>query len=194
MSTVILSPRLGAMAGIAGSVFFAIMWTAAVLADGGWHLGEMTLSELGDRSRSGHLLFNTGAMVTGVLSLLFSVGLYKVLSPGVMGRAGAAMMGVASLLLIGVGIFPIDTGTPHTVVSFSFFGIAALALVLLITPFARSYVFHRSMAMLTAFLLLVCLVGAAVLKLPGLEALAVGCLLLWMFMVSIRMMWHHPAR
>lgn len=104
------------------------------------------------------------------------------------------MMGLASLLLIGVGLFPIDTGTPHTLVSYSFFGTAALALVLLIGPFAKSYVFHPSMAMLTGLLLLVCLVGAAILPLPGLEALAVGCLLLWMFVISIRMMWHHPAR
>lgn len=194
VNTAFLSPRLGAMAGITGSLFFAIMWTAAVFVDGNWHLGEMTLSELGDRSRSGYLLFNTGAMVTGILSLLFSVGLYKVLSPGLMGRAGAVLMGLASLMLIGVGLFPIDTGTPHTVVSYSFFGTAALALVLLISPFAKSYVFHPSMAMLTGLLVLVCLVGAAILELPGLEALAVGCLLLWMFVVSIRMMWHHPAR
>ncbi len=194
MNTVFLSPRLGAMAGIAGSLFFAMMWTAAVVADGSWQLGEMTLSELGDRSRNGYLLFNTGAMVTGILSLLFSVGLYKVLSPGIMGRGGAAMMGLASLLLIGVGLFPIDTGTPHTVVSFTFFGSTALALALLIIPFAKSYVFHPSMAMLTAMLLLVGLGAAAILTLPALEALAVGCLLLWMFVVSIRMMWHHPAR
>lgn len=194
VNTVTLSPRLGAMAGIAGSLFFAMMWTAAVVADGSWQLGEMTLSELGDRFRSGHLLFNTGAMVAGILSLLFSVGLFKVLSPKLVGRVGAAMMALASLLLIGVGLFPIDTGTPHTVVSLSFFGTAALALALLISPFAKSYVFHPGMAYLTAILLLVCLVGAAILALPAIEALAVGCLLLWMFVVSIRMMWHHPAR
>ena len=127
-------------------------------------------------------------------SLLFSVGIYRVLSPGIVGRGGAVMMGLASLFLIGVGLFPIDTGTPHTVVSLSFFGSAAVALLLMIGPFARSYVFHPSMAILTAVLLLVCLGGAAFLTLPAIEALAVGCLLLWMFVVSIRMMWHHPAR
>jgi hypothetical protein len=28
----------------------------------------------------------------------------------------------------------------------------------------------------------------------GVEALAVGCLLLWMALMSIRMLWHHPVR
>ncbi len=152
------------------------------------------MSELGDRSRSGALLFNIGAFATGVLALFFSVGLYRILAPGLMGRTGAAMLGLASLFLIGVGSFPIDTGTPHTMASYLFFATAALALAMLMVPFARSYVFHRSMALLTAVLLLISFAGAAVLPLPALEALAVGCLLLGMFVVGIRMLWHHPAR
>lgn len=193
MSIKLFSPRTGAIAGIMASLFFSFMWTAAIITDGGWVLGEMTLSELGDRSRNGDLFFNTGAIVTGVLSFLFSAGLYKLVSPGAMGRLGAALLGLASLLLIGVGIFPIDTGTPHTVVSFSFFGTAALSLAMLIVPFARSYVLHRSMAAFTAALLLLSAASAAVLPIPALEALAVGCLLLWMLVTSIRMLWHHPA-
>ncbi len=189
-----LSPRLGALAGITGSLFFALMWASASLADGGWRLGEMTLSELGDRSRAGHLLFNTGAMVTGALSILYSLGLYRVLSSSTMGKVGAAVMGVASVLLIGVGVFPIDAGLPHTVFSYGLFACAALGLALLVVPFARSYVFHPSMATFTMVLLLVGLAGAAVLSVPAMEALAVGCLLLWATMVSIRMLWHHPAR
>lgn len=192
MNTKFLSPRLGAICGIIGSITFAALWIGAAYLDGHWVLGQMTLSELGDRSRPGALLFNAGAIFAGIMSLAFSAGLYRVLSASVLGRLGTIVLGLASLFLIGVGVFPIDTGTPHTIVSIAFFTLGAIAMALLVVPAWRSHVLHRGGGLVTLVLLLVSLTGLATLSLPAAEALSVGCLLLWSVLISIRVLWHHP--
>lgn len=193
MNTKFLSPRAGAISGIIGSIAFASLWAAAAYQDGGWVLGKMTLSELGDRSRPGALLFNGGAILAGLMSLAFSIGLFRVLSTSTLGRLGAAAMGLASAFLVGVGVFPIDTGTPHTVVALSFFTLSAVAMALLVMPIWRSHVLHRDGGVLTASLLLISLLGLVTLAIPAAEALTVGCLLLWTVLIGIRMLWHHPV-
>jgi hypothetical membrane protein len=193
VNTKFLSPRLGAISGLIGAAVFTVLWIAAAQQDGGWMLGKMTLSELGDRSRPGAALFNAGAIIAGILSFIFSIGLYRVLSTSVLGRAGSVVMGLASLFLMGVGLFPIDTGTPHTIVSIGFFTLGAVAMAMIVMPAWRSHVLHPSGGLLTAILLIIALVGLVALSLPAAEALAVGCLLLWTALISIRMLWHHPA-
>lgn len=193
MNTKFLSPRVGAISGLIGAVAFAALWTAAAYQDGHWVLGKMMLSELGDRSRPGAMLFNGGAVIAGVMSFLFSIGLYRVLSTSALGRLGAATMGLASVFLIGVGAFPIDTGMPHEAASLGFFFLGAVAMALMIFPAWRSHVLHPSGGLVTAILLLVSLAGLVLLPLAAAEALSVGCLLLWTSLISIRMLWHHPA-
>ncbi len=193
MNTKFLSPRLGATAGLIGSITFTTLWAMAAVTDDNWQLGRMTLSELGGRSSPGALLFNSGAVFTGLLSLVFAIGLYRVLSTSLLGRVGSTTLAIASIFLVGVGLFPIDTGEPHTVLSYGFFIVAAVSLALLIVPIWKSHVLHPSGGMLTAVLLVVPLVSIAFLPKAGVEALAVGCLLLWMALISIRMLWHHPV-
>lgn len=153
----------------------------------------MTLSELGGSGRPGALLFNLGALIAGAASLMFSAGLYRVLSASILGRVGSATMALASIFLIGVGAFPIDTGAPHTFVALSFFFLSAAAMAMLVVPAWRSHVLHRSGGLLTAALLLVSLMGIATLAVPAAEALSVGCLLLWTILIGVRVLWHHPG-
>ncbi len=193
VNTKFLSPRLGAAAGLIGSVGFATIWAMAVVTDGHWQLGRMTLSELGDRSRAGALAFNSGVIIAGLLGLVFAIGLYRVLSTTTLGKAGSAILAIASIFLVGIGHFPIDTGEPLTVLSYGFFLLAAVSLAILIAPVWKSHVFHPSGGMLTAMLLVIPLISIAFLPAAGVEALAVGCLLLWVFFISIRMLWHHPV-
>jgi len=188
-----ISPRAGAVAGIIGSIAFASLWMAAAYLDCNWVLGKMTLSELGGSGRPGALLFDLGAMIAGAASLIFSAGLYRVLSTSALGRVGSATLALASVLLIGVGVFPIDTGAPHTFTSLSFFFLSAVAMAVLIVPVWRSHVLHGSGGLLTAVMLLVSLTGVATLEVPAAEALAVGCLLLWTVLIGIRVLWHHPG-
>lgn len=193
MNTKFLSPRVGAISGLIGSVTFTVLWIAAAIQDGNWVLGEMTLSELGDRSRPGAALFNGGGIIAGIMLVIFSVGLYRLLSTSAAGRLGTTTMGLASVMLIGVGVFPIDTGMPHDIVSLAFFMLAAIAMTLIIVPAWKNHVLYHSGGLLTAVLLIVALAGAAMFPLPAAEALAVGCLLLWTTLISIRMLWHHRA-
>ena len=193
VNTKFLTPRLGALAGLIGSIEFTVFWVLAATADGGWQLGRMTLSELGDRTPGGALLFNSGTVIAGVLAFLFAIGLYRTLSTTPLGRMGSGLLAIASVLLIGVGLFPIHTGLPHTFFSYAFFIVAVISLATLVVPIWRSHVFHASGGMVSALLLVIGLIGAAGLSTAGAEALAVGCLLLWMGLMSIRMLWHHPV-
>jgi hypothetical membrane protein len=193
MNTKFISPRLGAVAGLIASIVFTAMWALAAITDGHWQLGRMTLSELGDRSRAGALLFNSGAIITGLLALLFALGLYRVLSTTTLGKVGSVTLAIGAVLLVGIGLFPIDTDEPHTVLSYSFFLMAAVSMTALIAPIWKSHVFHRTGGLLTAALLVIPLASIPFLPWAGVEALAVGCLLLWMAFISIRMLWHHPA-
>jgi hypothetical membrane protein len=193
VNTRFLSPRVGSICGIIGSIAFAALWIGAVYLDGNWVLGEMTLSELGDRSRPGSLVFNGGVIFAGIMFMAFSAGLYRVLSSSVLGRLGTIVLAISSIFLIGVGVFPIDTGTPHTIVSIAFFTLGAIALALLVVPAWRSHVLHRGGGLVTLVLLLISLAGLATLALPAAEALSVGCLILWAVLIGIRVLWHHPA-
>ena len=193
MNTKFLTPRLGAYAGLAASIEFAAMWSLAAWTDGHWVLGQQTLSELGDRSRAGAIYFNSAAIITGVLALLFAIGLYRVLSTTAGGRMGTGLLAFAALLLVGIGLFPIDTGTPHTLLSYAFFAIAALALFVLVPPIWKSHVFHASMGLLSFVLLVIGVAGVLLPTISSTEALAVACLLLWMGAMSVRMLWHHPS-
>jgi hypothetical membrane protein len=190
--TKILTPRLGALCGLAGAGIFAALWIAAVLADGHWVLGGMALSELGDRSRAGSSLFNSAVIVTGVLGLGYTVGLARALSRNLLAKIGSLVLGAACLFLIGVGVFPIDTGRPHTLASYGFFTLAAAALALLMIPLGRSRIFHRSGGLVTALLLAIPVLCIPLLSLAALEALAVVCLLVWIALISARMLVHHP--
>lgn len=127
----------GGAAGIALAVFFATMWIAAAAVNGHWILGEHTLSELGGLVPS-RWIFNSAAIVSGLVGIIFSAGLAARLAPSRIGIAGGSLMGVASVGLISVGIFPIDTDSSHTLATIFLFGSAALASFVLIVPTYRS--------------------------------------------------------
>jgi hypothetical membrane protein len=193
VNTKFFSPRTGAIAGIIGVFEFSVMWISAAIADGHWVLGEMTLSELGGKGRAGAVLFNTGVIVEAILALVFAFGLYKALGKTALSRVAAIGLFAACLALLGVGLFPISTGTPHTMASYAFFGLVVIAIALLIVPIWRSHVFHSSGGIITLLTLLVPLLLAPFINLPTLEMLTVIILMAWCLFISVRMLFHHPA-
>jgi len=173
-------------AAIALSLFFATMWILAVIVKGDWTLGEDTLSELGGSGPS-EWIFNSGAIISGVLGILFAVGLNARLRELQTGKIGCAAFAFASMCLILVGLFPIDTGTAHGVASVTFFATAALAVMLLLVPIfrmtgAKGAPFITSIAALAASF-----AAFALTPLPFAEAVAVSALLAWSLVLGIWM-------
>lgn len=176
---------IAAICGLIGAIIFSLMWSAAVYVDGHWIFGEETLSELGG-DRPGRWLFNSGVIIEGVLALVFSTGMYKLMKGYRAGRIGAAIMFLGGVALIGVGIFPIDTGTPHTVFSYVFFGLMLLALSILILPLFRHTLFGKAMGIITLLAVAISLAFLFSSPIPLTEAVAVICLLIWSSAISIQ--------
>ena len=179
--------RLGALAGISVALVFSLMWTSAVVVDGNWRLGEETLSELGG-DRPGAIYFNSGVVFAGVASLVFWLGLRCTVSKTILSRMGTLALFASSVALIGVGVFPIDTGDPHTVASYLFFSLMLMAFLLLTIPFRDSPVFGKGYAIMSLAMAVVSLGVLLLISLELAEAVAVASMLLWVLILSAKML------
>jgi len=177
---------IGSIVGVALPVFFGIMWAAAVVVNGHWVLGEHTLSELGGNVPS-RWIFNTAAIVAGLMGVDFSVGLMMRLTPSKTGRAGGALLAIASIGLITVGLFPIDTGGSHTLATIVFFGFAALAAFVLLYPVYR-WVGAKGVPFIVLVAAIALSFASMVLTpLPFAEAIAVASLMAMVLTMSLQM-------
>lgn len=172
-----------ALIGFIGAVVFSLMWTLAVLVDGSWVFGEETLSELGG-DRPGRIYFNSGVIITGIMGLIFAIGLYVLMDGKFLGRIGAVVAMMGAIALIGVGIFPITTGAYHTFFSYAFFGIILVSLLLLAYPIWKEERLGPLAGLLTISALAVSLAFLFTSSIPLTEAIAVICLLIWMVVIS----------
>jgi len=176
------------MLGIAGALLFSAMWVMAIYADGNWVLGAETLSDLGHPSRAGHPMFNAAAVIAGVLLTFFALGMYQLHQSFPLGRTAMLVAMVASLFLIGVGVFPIHVTPYHTIVSYAFFGLMILALALWA---AHDYVRGgqaRYYAVFTVVLVTISLVLLSLVEIGLAEAVAVIFIMLWAVVQGLRML------
>ena len=90
---------------------------------------EYDISVLGVEG-SATALFNWGLILTGLLSLVFTIGLWKSLIISRVGRFGVASLLLGSISISLVGIFPRTADLPHDSASIAFFILITLALLL----------------------------------------------------------------
>ncbi len=77
-------------------------------------------------------LFNSGLILTGLLSLVFAIGLGKSLLSGrPLGQLGMVSLVLGSIAISATGIFPRNTGLPHDCASLAFFIFITLSLSLI---------------------------------------------------------------
>jgi len=170
--------------GIAGAASFSLLWSGAALLDGAWVFGEMTLSELGDPSRPADLVFNMGCVLAGVLLGLFAYGMHR-LQAGRWLRASSTLLMLASVFLIGVGLFPIHVELLH-----NFFAVAFFATVLAAISASAAGDWGRGgrgrvMAAASAVMALLPLLLLAFASLPLAEAWAAILAMAWAVMRSV---------
>ncbi len=133
----ILAPIIGL-----GCIGLAILyspwfsWTTNWLSDlGGFPGAEPVWAAHGISS----ILFNAGLIVAGILGIFFAMGLRKSgLLNTILGNAGTMSLLLTTCALIGVGIFPETTGTPHRFFSVVFFFMISLSLLLIGIAFLKS--------------------------------------------------------
>lgn len=180
--------RVGALAGLAGASIFAILWTAAVQADGSWVFGEDTLSELGRMTGKGRDLFDAGVILASLLWVPFALALVRCLSKRTLSRIGGGLFLASAVALLAIGLQPIDAGTPHTIASWAFFVTAMVSLLLLIKPIGDSEVFGRLGMVPTIVAPLLSMGLLALTSVPLAEAVAVMSLMVWASILSALML------
>jgi len=107
-----------------GSLQFIVAILVAEQLYPGYSPFHNYISDLGALKAPTAPLFNTSVILLGVLGLLAVFLLRREL-----GRAGAWLLGIASLGAIGVGFFPEDYGLPHSISALIAFLFGALAVI-----------------------------------------------------------------
>jgi len=185
--------RFGAAFGLIGAMTFAILWSLAVMEDGTWVFGVDTLSELGRTEGGGKDIFNAGVILSSLLWLPFAYVLTLAMPKTLIGRIGCAMFVISAFALLAIGLFPIDTGTPHTVASWSFFALALISLLIMVAPMLQSDVFGRMGAIPSLVASLLPLTLLLTTSVPLAEAIAVICLMVWASIVSLLLLFNWNA-
>lgn len=134
--------------GVCGILLPIVVFTSIGLAMGhapwfSWT--QHALSDLGIKGMPA-LLFNSGVILGGILAFVFSLGLIKTLS----NKSGAYILGLSSIALIGIGVFPETEYLLHLLVSASFFVLLILALLIIGLTIKQNQ-FERNMGVLAAF-------------------------------------------
>lgn len=101
-------------------VMFTLLYLIAMSQDPGYTFLENYLSDLG--VGPGAWAFNSALMISGAMLSLFAVfGLSPALPDELVSRTGGALLALAGVFLVNVGIFTEDAGDTHLVLSYAFF-------------------------------------------------------------------------
>jgi hypothetical membrane protein len=142
------------IAGVCGMFLPVVVFTSLgfSIASSPWFTWtQNALSDFGIQENTA-LLFNYGMIISGLLALVFSIGLMKIL----VNKLGAYVLALSSLALVGIGIFPETIFTLHFLTSASFF--ILLAVGLLIIGVTSGYnIFERNIGLLAMVLVVIAL-------------------------------------
>jgi len=146
------------VAGMCGVFIPVVIFTSlgVSIASSPWFTWtQHAFSDLGIQENTA-ALFNYGMIFGGILALVFSFGLMRVLT----NKLGAYVLALSSLALIGIGVFPETIFTLHFLTSASFFILLAIALFI-IGLTSRYSSFERNIGLL-AIALVIIAIGSTV--------------------------------
>ncbi|MBI3190213.1 DUF998 domain-containing protein [archaeon] len=119
---------VGFWSGLIAAFVFIVFVSLAIANYPNYNPHNNYLSDLGTGPSS--VFFNSGVIIAGLLGIIFSFFLRSAMKNRT-GKEGAVIFAVASIALIGVGIFPGSTPLLHHVFSGAFFILDALAIIVI---------------------------------------------------------------
>jgi hypothetical membrane protein len=118
---------------------------------------DNALSDLGIVSGATAVFFNSGLMISGVLIILFGLGLPILFDNRLLGKISASVFIIDALALIAIGVFPESVKPMHYYASVAFFVLLPISMLLITATFLLAA--RRRMALFT---LLAAMVAVAV--------------------------------
>ena len=132
------------VAGLCGVLVPIVAFTFIALSiyySSGFSWSENWLSELAGNTGEepiwaarglSSLLFNIGVVIAGILGLICAIAARRIrILDSSLGRLGILLLIVDTLALCAIGVFPLTTGHIHDIVSFVFFILVPLSLILI---------------------------------------------------------------
>ena len=130
--------RIAGLCGIASPLVGLTVLLVAISRSPWFSWTENHISVLGVEG-SATALFNWGLILTGVLSLIFALGLGRSLPSGRSGRLATVCLILGSMAIAAMGVFPRTIDLPHNLAPIAFLVFIALALLLIgVTALATS--------------------------------------------------------
>jgi hypothetical membrane protein len=80
-------------------------------------------------------IFNSGLVISGLLFLVFAIGLFWVVGKSWLGKTGAIVLCLACISLVSIGIFNENFKPTHYLVSVAFFTLMPISMLVLVTSF-----------------------------------------------------------
>jgi len=120
--------RIAGVCGITSQLVGLIALLVVISSSPWFSWTENDISILGVEG-SATALFNGGLILTGLLSLIFAIGLGWSLLSSRLGQLGVVSLILGSIAISAVGIFPRSIDLPHDVASVAFFMFIILALL-----------------------------------------------------------------
>ncbi len=120
--------RIAGVCGITSQLVGLIALLVVISSSPWFSWTENDISVLGVEG-SATTLFNGGLILTGLLSLIFAIGLGRSLLSSRLGQLGVVSLILGSIAISAVGIFPRSIDLPHDVASVAFFMFIILALL-----------------------------------------------------------------
>jgi hypothetical membrane protein len=126
-----ISDELAAWAGIAGVVVSFLTIAVSVVLFEGFDWGGHALSTLAhldkESAAQSRVVFSGGLILTALLGLVFSVGLFR-LEDRILWQSGAAMYVCSNLAMVWISVFPLGTPQHHWLSVFPFFAWTVLVI------------------------------------------------------------------
>jgi len=112
----LLDPKVAGICGMLGQSFTFVCIFLAISVSPWFSWTNNALSNLGDlTSPTSAPIFNTGLVVGGIITAIFVLGLSMKTKTNTLGLVATILLFVASLGMMGVGIFPENYPLPHVV-------------------------------------------------------------------------------
>ena len=130
--------RFGGSSGILAPIFgFAFIGLAiASYPEFSWL--DNALSDLGVVPGVTSSLFNFGLLLSGLATFNFAAALFTFQGDRILGKIGSAVFILASLSLMGIGVFPENVRPFHFIFSVAFFTLMPIALLMIAAHYAIS--------------------------------------------------------
>jgi hypothetical membrane protein len=184
--------KISSVCGVLALIIAFVFILSAIASYSQFSWLDNALSDLGIVEGVTAILFNLGLILSGVLTLIFSLGLFTLLRNKVLGFAGTLILAVDALALALIGIFPESAKPMHYYASVAFFVLFPMSMLLICAEFLSSS--RTKMGLFTfvtaAFAAIVWTVQFTVRPVPGVaipETLSALAALAWIAVLGFEM-------